>query len=75
MSKLPRTKTLVYASVSSLTYYGLLAVVGYYFGKDWQSLLEFLHIYEQVAITIVIGIIFILLVIWLFRKTIKKSFQ
>ena len=68
MSALPRTKTLTYASISSLTYYGLLALAGYHFGKDWQSLLEFLHLYERVAILIVIGIIIILLLIWLIRK-------
>jgi membrane protein DedA with SNARE-associated domain len=34
MSALDKRKTLIYASISSFTFYGLLASAGYFFGKD-----------------------------------------
>jgi membrane protein DedA with SNARE-associated domain len=67
MSALPRTKALLYAGISSLAYYGLLAFAGYYFGKDWQRLLEFLHLYEKAAFLIAVSIIIVALSIWLVR--------
>ena len=74
MSALPKTKTLLYSAISSLTYYGLLAYLGYYFGKDWQRLFEFLHIYEKTAIFIVALIIVSAVAVWFIKKfMLKKS--
>ena len=72
MSALPKTKTLIYAGISSLLYYGLLAMVGYYFGKDYPRILEFLHTYEKITFAIVIFIIIIGIAIWLIKRQIKK---
>jgi membrane protein DedA with SNARE-associated domain len=72
ISTLPKAKTLLYAGISSLVYYGLLAFAGYYFGKDWQRLLMFLKIYEKIALFIVITIIVIALVIWFVKKNKRK---
>ena len=74
MSDLPKTKTLIYAGISSLLYYGLLALVGYYFGKDYQRILDFLHTYEKITIAIVMVVIVIAVTIWFIkRKMLKKN--
>jgi membrane protein DedA with SNARE-associated domain len=53
MMALPKTKTMIFAGISSLTFYGILAVVGYYFGRqDWEIVIKYLHIYEKIALAI-----------------------
>ena len=73
MSALPKIKTILYAGASSLVYYSLLAYTGYYFGKDWNRLLDFLKLYERATISIAIGLTVIAIMIWLIKKFVWKS--
>jgi membrane protein DedA with SNARE-associated domain len=73
MSALPKIKTMLYAGLSSLVYYGLLAYAGYYFGKDWKRLSEFLKLYQKATFFIVIAVITIALSIWIIKKIILKK--
>ena len=73
MSKLPKTKTIIYAGISSLLYYGLLVLVGYHFGKDYSRIIEFLYTYEKITIAIVIVVIIIAIVMWVIKKRILKK--
>jgi membrane protein DedA with SNARE-associated domain len=73
MSGLSKTKSITYAGISSLLYYGILSLVGYYFGYDWRTLMEYFHLYEKIVITAVIVIIAVALIILGVRKWILKS--
>jgi membrane protein DedA with SNARE-associated domain len=51
----------------------LLASAGYFFGKDWKILIEYLQIYEKVALSLAIAIIVIIVAVWLIKKYVIKK--
>jgi membrane protein DedA with SNARE-associated domain len=71
MSGLPLMKTLLFAGISSFLWYGILSTAGYYFGNDWKTLIQYLHIYDKIVIIVVSSCVVIATVIWFLGKRIK----
>ena len=73
MTGLPLTKTIVLAGISSFLWYGILSMAGYYFGNDWKTLVEYLRIYDKVAVLLVIFIAVFATIFWFVSQRRKKS--
>lgn len=73
-TELPKIKTTILASISSLLWYGILCISGGIFGKDWKRFYEYIELYDTILIVILISIILLFSIIFIIkRKNYKKT--
>lgn len=65
MSKLSRTKTVVYSSVSALAWNSILILLGAIFAENWQVADYYMTLYGKILTPVVIAIILFFLIRWL----------
>ncbi len=72
MSEMPMLKFLLYTTLGSLIWNIILIILGSILGSNWESILGIFDTYSHLVV-IVLGLIFIIFIIWFYRRKNAKS--
>lgn len=74
ITKLQKTKTIIYASVSALVWNTILITLGFIFGEEWEAVINYVKMYGRIIAPILAAIGIFFLVRWyIISKRNKKE--